>query len=246
MRHIDYRRADPLVQRAELLLHRQATILVECAQRFIEEQETRLEHQRTGERDPLLLPARHLMRVTPAKIVETDHAQGLAHLGRDSGVIHLPHFEREGDILRGSQMGKQRIALEHDADPPLLGRHTEERLAIQLDVAGSGLGESGDRHQDRRLSQSRGTQERNELAALYLQGDIIDRLHVPIDHSEPLDRQPLRSTRRKSLIRGVHWKPPETGIAVGCPMTSRPIAFGTQWPWSFGSAACPCGRFRDF
>ncbi len=62
VRHVgDGQREAPL-QRADLLAHRAAQPRIEVRQRLVEQQHRRLEHQRAGQRDALLLAARQLAR----------------------------------------------------------------------------------------------------------------------------------------------------------------------------------------
>ena len=60
MRDIDHRQAKPLLKVPDLLPHAASQPGVEIGQRFIEEQDIGLQHQGASDRDPLLLPARHL------------------------------------------------------------------------------------------------------------------------------------------------------------------------------------------
>ena len=67
VRHHQGRDAEPLLQLAHLDLHVLAQLLVERAERLVEQQHRRLDHQRARERDALLLAARELMRIARAE-----------------------------------------------------------------------------------------------------------------------------------------------------------------------------------
>ena len=73
----DEQRGDvlPLLDAPDLVAHREAGRRVERRQRLVEQQRTRLEHQRAGERDALLLAAGELARQPVAETGEVDQLQ---------------------------------------------------------------------------------------------------------------------------------------------------------------------------
>ena len=68
VRDVDRRLAQPPLQFAQLLAHRDAELEVEVRQRLVEQQDARLEHDRTGDRDALLLAAGKLARIAVGEI----------------------------------------------------------------------------------------------------------------------------------------------------------------------------------
>ena len=67
-----------LVQRAQLDLQCLAQLGIERAQRLVEQQHLRPQHQRPGQRDALLLAARQLVRFALAVALEPHQLQRVA------------------------------------------------------------------------------------------------------------------------------------------------------------------------
>ena len=67
VRHVDDRGAELAADAQDLELERLAQLLVEGAERLVHQQQPRPEHDRPGERDPLLLAARQLARIAIAE-----------------------------------------------------------------------------------------------------------------------------------------------------------------------------------
>ena len=74
MRDEDRGEAEPPLQPADLELHGLAQLAVERAERLVEQQQARIEDDRAGERDPLLLAARELARQALAVALQLDQA----------------------------------------------------------------------------------------------------------------------------------------------------------------------------
>jgi len=69
---------------------------------------------------------------------------------------------------------KERVALEDDADVPILRRDAGDALTAEANGAGRRLLEAGKQPKRRRLPTARGTDEREELAGLDGKGDVLD------------------------------------------------------------------------
>ena len=80
VRDVDHGEAEPLLQLADLLAHLAAQPGVEVAERLVEQQHRRLQHQGAGDGDALLLAARQLRRLALAVAVEADLGQALERL----------------------------------------------------------------------------------------------------------------------------------------------------------------------
>ena len=72
------RDADLAVQLLQLELERTPQLGVERAERLVEQQHPGSQHQRTGQRDPLLLTARQLVRLAGRELAEPDEVERLA------------------------------------------------------------------------------------------------------------------------------------------------------------------------
>ena len=71
VRHTGHGQPEALLQRADLLAHRAAQPRIEVAERLVEEQHRRLEHERARHRHALLQAARQLTRQTRATLPMT-------------------------------------------------------------------------------------------------------------------------------------------------------------------------------
>ena len=91
---------------------------VQGGERFVQDEEVRLCHERAGKLDPLLhspgkLRRRGRLRAEQPELVE--HLEGpLADLGRDRLSAQL---EREQDVPQGVPPGKKSVVLENEGDP---------------------------------------------------------------------------------------------------------------------------------
>ena len=81
--HVDERDPDLGLDALELDLELAAELEVERAQRLVEEQDVGPVHERPGERDPLLLAARQLVRLALLVALEVDELERLADAARD-------------------------------------------------------------------------------------------------------------------------------------------------------------------
>ena len=75
---------------ADLLAQRDADLGVERGQRLVEQQHLRLDRERAGEGDALLLAARQLVRVAVALVGQVDELEQLADALADVGLGRLP------------------------------------------------------------------------------------------------------------------------------------------------------------
>ena len=99
----------------DLRLHRH----VERGGRLIQDQELRLEHERTGNGDALALAAGEFMRVAVLRRrIESDLLQRLRHPRAPLGAIHVRLLDEQAllDDLRDRQARRERAVriLEHD------------------------------------------------------------------------------------------------------------------------------------
>ena len=125
-------RPEPPLQPLHLELHLLAQLAVERAERLVEEQQTRIEDDRSRERDALLLAAGELARGSrAARSAEADELQDRRDALANLRPRHAAHFERERDVALDRQVREQRVVLEHHADPALRGRGERDVVALQ-------------------------------------------------------------------------------------------------------------------
>jgi len=95
----------------------------------------RLAHDRTADGDTLALSARQLLRQTIEIVREVEHACGIVDTALLFRLRQLCHAQREGDVLRDSEMRIERVGLEHHRQSTLAGRGVSRIDAVYLDGA---------------------------------------------------------------------------------------------------------------
>ncbi len=203
MGHVDDGDAKPLVNVLDLQLHLLAQLFVQRAQRLVHEHKRGLEHERPGERHPLLLTAGQLVGPAPAKPAQLDDIQNARHLRPDLLFRDAPHFQRKCQVLFHGHVGEQGIALKHHADVAFVRWKTAHGPAVDLDIAARRRFEAGEHHQDRRLARSRWPEEGQEFALANVQIQVADdqRLSVKglVDSAKPDEYVVLADRRFRAL-----------------------------------------------
>src|SRR5262249_5275761 len=128
-----------------------AQFLVERRERLVEQYNGRLEDQRPGESHALLLSAGKLAWKTGGQFGQMHQGQGLSNALVEVGSGDAAKLERISDVVSHAHMRKKGIALEHQAEIPLLWRPMSDRLAVQENLSAVGRHEAGNGHQDRGL-----------------------------------------------------------------------------------------------
>ncbi len=134
-------------QPQQFLAHDQPGLLVERAERLVEQNESRLGDQRAGDADALAHAAGKLRRIALRKCGQAHHRQRLLHAcgdlrGRQAGLV-----QAEGDVVGDGQPGKAGVLLEHHADA--FGHRTGYRAAFEGDGATARLRQPGDHFEER-------------------------------------------------------------------------------------------------
>ena len=83
----------------DLELHLVAQLLVEGAERLVHQDDRGPVDEATGERHPLLLPARQLARKALGHAGQTHRFEREGHVALDLFLRHAPHAQRKGDVL---------------------------------------------------------------------------------------------------------------------------------------------------
>ena len=128
--------ADLALQRGQLGAQRVAQLGVEGAERLVEEEHRRLEDERAGEGDALLLAAGQLVRAalrrTPLSWTSSSALATRAGPGLLVEVLAPPQPVR--DVLLDVEVGEQRVALEDGVDRALVGRGLRDVDAVDEDL----------------------------------------------------------------------------------------------------------------
>jgi hypothetical protein len=175
---------DRLLERLELDLEGLAELGVQRPEGLVQHQHRRVEDQRPGKGDPLLLAARQLGRPAPLQALELDQSKGLGDPAAGLGLAHVLEAQPKGDVVGHVQEREQGVALEDGVDLALVRRGAGHVDPVKQNAAVGGLLEPGDQPQGGRLAAARRTEEGEELAPGHVQVDPVDRGHV----LEPLDQ----------------------------------------------------------
>src|SRR6266566_5223742 len=135
-----------------------------------------------------------------AVIGEADEGEDAGDRRVDLGPWRPARLEAERDVVGHGQVGKQRIALEHDADVALVGGHAGEVGAVEPHPAAVGGQEPGDDAEQRRLATAGRPEQRDELTGADLEVQALDDRGL----AEPLrdvdDVEVSGSARHQTLI----------------------------------------------
>src|SRR5262245_13029872 len=156
---------------------------VEVARRLVGEQKTRLHDDCAPDRDALPLTARELVRAVRKARLE-------AHRLQDRGGAFAPRarrgarqHERQLDVLERRQARNQMEELEDEADVPLpvcgelVVVEIRDVLALQSVGARRRAVEQAEHVQQRGLSRARRAHDRDVLACVDLEIDVVERVH---------------------------------------------------------------------
>ncbi len=174
MRDVDEGHAQLLVQRLQLVLHVLAQLLVQRAERLVHQHQLGFEHQRARQGDALLLAAGELRGIALGEALHAHHLQGMVDTLGALGGGKLAHGERVLDVLRDREVREQRVVLEHHADVALVRRHGVEQGTFEADLAAGRKLEAGQHHQAGRLAGAGRAEQRQELALIDVQVQVLD------------------------------------------------------------------------
>ena len=197
MCHRDEGASHALMQRAQLLLQFPAQLPVERGQRFIQQQQGGIEHQRARQRHALLLAAGQLDRPAVPEPLQLHQIERGAHPGLPLRAADTAHAQRKGDIFCHAHVREQRVALEHQPEIALLRRQAGDIAPIEQDRALVRMHEAGNRHQQRRLAGPGRPQQRQELARRYRERDGVRREMRAVAVGDRLERQAVTGARHQ-------------------------------------------------
>ncbi len=170
-----------LLQQAQDLF---GVVAVEIAGGFVADQEGRVGDDRAGDRHALLLAAGQLAGAVVGAIGQAHQGQCDFGIALALGGIEVGKQQRQFDILLRVEHRHQVVELEHEADMvaapgrQLAAAEAVDALALDLDLAAGGAVETADEVEQGGLAGTGGTHEGNEVAALDLQVDAVQDLHL--------------------------------------------------------------------
>ncbi len=107
------------MQTFDLAAHLVAQLCVEVGERFVEQEQTGVAHDRAADRDALQLPAGKLARETLQQVVDPEHLRRAPHFGFDFRLGSLARAQPKGDVIEHLHVRIERVVLEHHRDIPI-------------------------------------------------------------------------------------------------------------------------------
>src|SRR5580700_11410680 len=159
------------------------------------------------------------MRMALAETFESDQPKSVLRLGAALGFGDRAQGEREFDVLFRGQPGKQAGFLEHHADA--IGIGLVDRRAVDEDGSRGLPQQSGEHHQQRRLSAAARPDQDDEPSRLDVERDVRQRHHVRTRSLESLadtvdlDRDGARRRLQRRYVRQwLHFVSPHLTISL--------------------------------
>src|SRR6185437_5700766 len=116
MGNVDHGAAEFLMEPLDFSPHVISKLGIKIAERFIEQKEQRVAHDRASDRDALALTARKLTWKSLEKLHNTEHVGGTLYTFIDFGRCNPPRPKAECYVLIDIEIGIERIILEHHCD----------------------------------------------------------------------------------------------------------------------------------
>src|SRR5690349_22179297 len=180
MRNQEHRRAGFAPYAQDLITHEEARLLIERAERLVEQDQSR--HCDEGPRDAYALAhtAGELRRIAPGKLMQAHHRNRVIDPFGAIAFANRRFAQPEGHVVSHGQPRKAGIFLKYDAYA--IRYLLLDRAPFKLDDAFRCIAESCDQFEQGRLAATGWADDGKELAA-------IDR---DVDRPERVDRLPAR------------------------------------------------------
>src|SRR3974377_2298029 len=111
------------LQVAHLALHMLTQFAIKSSERFVQQQNVRLNHQRTRKRHALLLAPRQLTWIGSNAVSKSHAVERSVDACLDCLAGYPAHLQSEGDVLTDCQVRKKRIILKYEADSTPMWRN---------------------------------------------------------------------------------------------------------------------------
>ena len=223
MGDVDRSDAERLLELPDLGPHLHADLGVEVRQRLVEEEDVGVEHERSGEGDPLLLAAGELARVARLEPREVHLGEALLEAPGDRRGVELPEPEPVGDVRPHGHVGPERVVLEDHPDVALVGPEPVHAPLAEPDFAGVRSVEPRGQPKERRLATARGPEQREELPVGDFEGRAVHGGDVAERLGDPLQQNAHRRTPRPAPRTTITLTPPSRVATVTASSTSSGI-----------------------
>ncbi len=180
VRHEQHGHAGALVDVADQVHQLPSGGTVEVSGGLVREDDGRPDHQRAGDREPLLLAAGEVCRMVARPVREIHQRERVVDAGVDLRLPHAVEDQRHADVLAGGEEREQVERLEDVADAPpaqrggLGRRHPGDVGPVDQDAAARRRRQPGDQVQDGALSRPARPGERPEPAGGAVEREVVD------------------------------------------------------------------------
>jgi hypothetical protein len=168
------RDANFALERFQFALHLLAQVRVQCGEWLVQKQQLWAVHQRSGQRDALLLAAAQLRGPGLGELIHLDHAQRFDHAAANFILRGALDAKPVGHVVLHAQMREERVMLKHRVDPAPVSRQGVEAFSAHPEFAGSGLFESGDQPQQGGFAGAALAKKRKEFARGNIQRNFLE------------------------------------------------------------------------
>jgi len=172
---VDGRRADPVVQIAQLVAHQAAEFGVERAKRFVHHERKRPADDGASESHALAIAAREARHRAIEQFGDPQNASGFLDPCLNLGALHAHRDQRKGDISPHIHVRIEREELEHESDVASRGALLGNVLACQQNATRGRQFQPRDHAQGGRLAAAGRTEQAEELAILDGKVRVLDR-----------------------------------------------------------------------
>ena len=166
------------------MAHLQANTGVEVGQRFVQQQDLRLDRQRTPQRHTLALAARQFRHRAVAEALQAQHLQQFRYAPLDLVARHPPQLQTVADVLRHVHVRPQGIGLEHHRHAAALRRFAQDVASLYGDKARGRRRESGQGSKQGGFAAAGRSQQGDKTAGCDRQVDPFEHLVGPIGDAQ--------------------------------------------------------------
>ena len=131
MGDVDEGRSHVRLQGLQLHFHMLPKLGVQCAERFVQQQDCGVEHQAPGYGDALFLPARKLADLLLPRIGKPHPFEHVVHLPGDPAVLFPSPPQPEGHVFKDVHHGEKSKVLENEVNGPPVRRNAAHVLAVE-------------------------------------------------------------------------------------------------------------------
>ena len=172
--HVDHGRLQFFMQARQLQAHLHAQGGVEVGQRFVEQEDLRVAHNRSANRHALALATRKLLGLALQQRPQLKDARRFADFALDQLLVDARQVQGKRHVLAHAHVRVQRVGLEHHGQVALGRGDFGDVAAIEFDGAVADFFQAGDQAQQGGFATARRADEHHEFLVVHFQVDALD------------------------------------------------------------------------